>query len=155
VSNLGTAGEQGTRESAAAATAGLDPALRARIDALLDEGRDIWDRFDMEVRQKDFHPFVPADYDSVLRTLVSLRAPGLRFLEWGSATGIITIVADMLGYDACGIELDARLVDVARELARKHGSGARFAAGSFLPSAYRYRPRHGDGRLGTIGVGES
>jgi hypothetical protein len=139
----------------AAAVPALDPVLRARLHALAEEGREIWDRFDMEVRQNDFHPFVAADYENVLQALMALRAPGQRFLEWGSATGIITIMADMLGFEAYGIELDAALVDTARALAAKHGSGARFAAGSFLPSGYRYRPRHGDGRLGTIGDGES
>ena len=133
----------------------LDPVLRARLHALAEEGREIWDRFDMEVRQNAFHPFVAADYENVLQALLALRAPGLRFLEWGSATGIITIMADLLGFEAYGIELDARLVETARELARKHGSSARFAAGSFLPAGYRYRPRHGDGRLGTIGDGVS
>jgi hypothetical protein len=46
-------------------------------------------------------------------------------------------------------------VETARTLAARFGSGARFAAGSFLPSGYRYRPRDGDGRIGTIGQGES
>lgn len=133
----------------------LDPVLRARLHALAEEGRALWDRFDVEVRQNGFHPFVPADYERVLEALLPLRAPGLRFLEWGSGMGVITIVADLLGFEAYGIELDARLVDTARDLARRHGSGARFAAGSFIPAGYRYRPRHGDGRLGTIGDGES
>ena len=142
-------------DPSASPAAALDPVLRSRLMSLAEEGREIWDRFDVEVRQKGFHPFVAADYENVLQTLVTLRAPGLRFLEWGSATGVITIMADLLGFEAYGIELDARLVDVARELAAKYDSGARFAAGSFLPNNYRYRPRHGDGRLGTIGDGES
>ena len=133
----------------------LDPALRARLHAVAEEGRDFFDRFDLEVRQEHFHPFVPADYENVLAALLPLRAPGLRFLEWGSATGVITIMADLLGFEAYGIELDPRLVETARELALRHGSGARFAAGSFLPAGYRYRPRSGDSRLGTIGDGES
>lgn len=133
----------------------LDPALRGRIDALCEEGREIWDRFDREVRSRDFHPFVAADYDVVLAALLAQRGPGQRFLEWGSATGVVTIMADLLGYEAYGIELDARLVATARELAARHGSGARFAAGSFLPTGYRWRPRNGDGRLGTIGEGAS
>ena len=141
--------------NAASADGPLDPALRARLHALVEEGRDIFDRFDLEVRQKDFHPFVPADYERILRALLSVRAPGLRFLEWGSATGVIAIMADLLGFEAYGIEIDAQLVETARELARRHGSGARFAAGSFLPAGYRYRPRDGDARLGTIGKGES
>lgn len=147
---------QSSRAAArATALAGLDPELRDRLHALAEEGREFWHHFDAEVRAQDFHPFVPADYDVVLDALLALRAPGQRFLEWGSATGVITIMADLLGYEAYGIELDADLVETARALARKYGSGARFAAGSFLPGGYRYRPRNGDGRLGTIGDGES
>ena len=129
----------------------LDAPLRARMAALCDEGQALWERFDIEVRQDEFHPFVAADYDVVLEALLPLRRPGLRFLEWGSATGVITIMADLLGFDACGIEIDADLVAVARDLAQRSGSGARFAAGSFLPAGYRWRPGSGDDRLGTIG----
>jgi hypothetical protein len=129
--------------------------LRDTIAALSEEGWEIWRRFDTEVRQNEWHPFVPADYEVVLNALVSVRAPGLRFLEWGSATGVITIMADLLGFEAYGIELDPELVGVARQLAARYGSGARFVAGSFLPSGYKYRPRGGDGRIGTIGDGAS
>lgn len=129
--------------------------LQLVLDALMEEGWEIFDRFDNEVRQKDFHPFVPADYEAVLAVLRAQFRPGLRFLEWGSATGVITIMADLLGYEAYGIELDAGLVDTARELADKYGSGARFAAGSFLPMGYRWRNRDGDERKGTIGEGDS
>ena len=132
----------------------LESGLRTRLAALFDEGCDLWDRFDIEVRQKSFHPFVAADYDVVLEALLPLQAPGLRFLEWGSATGVITIMADLLGFEAYGIELDTSLVGHARDLARRSGSGARFAAGSFLPSGYRWR-RNREGRLGTIGYGAS
>jgi hypothetical protein len=77
------------------------------------------------------------------------------FLEWGSATGVIAIAADLLGFDAYGIEIDASLVDVARDLARRHGSDAKFAAGSLLPEGYEWRSPSGDPRLGTIEEGES
>ena len=132
-----------------------DAALRARLGSLCEEGWEIWARFDTEVRRDHWHPFVAADYESVLETLLAVREPGLRFLEWGSATGVITIMADLLGFEACGIELDPELVRTARELAARFDSGARFAAGSFLPAGYRYRPRGGDGRTGTIGHGTS
>jgi hypothetical protein len=107
------------------------------------------------VRQDQFHPFVAADYDCVRDALVALRVPGRRFLEWGSATGVITIMADLLGFDSCGIELDASLVQVGRDLAVRSGSKARFAAGSFLPMGWEWKPGDGDGRLGTIGRGPS
>jgi hypothetical protein len=133
----------------------LTPEVRSRIAELKDVGWDLFSRFDDEVRRKDWHPFVAAEYDLVVDTLVELWSPGLRFLEWGSATGVITIAADLVGYEACGIELDADLVDTARKLAVRFGSDARFAAASFLPTGYVYRPSDGDGRIGTIGHGES
>lgn len=141
--------------SASSEVAEPDPALRARLSSVMDEGWEIWQRFDTEVRQKDWHPFVAADYERVLQALYELRAPGSRFLEWGSATGVITIMADMLGYEAYGIELDPALVEIARGLAERYDSRAKFAAGSFLPSGYEWRPSDGDGRRGTIGYGTS
>lgn len=132
-----------------------DPALRVRLTTLFVEGWELWDRFDMEVRDRDWHPFVNADYEAVLSTLLALHTPGSRFLEWGSATGIITIAADMLGFDAYGIELDPELVRVARKLARRHASRARFVAGSFVPLGYHWSSEDGDARMGTIGEGES
>lgn len=135
--------------------ADLDEALRARLEALCTEGFSIWDRFDNEVRAHQFHPFVAADYNAVLQALLPHRSPGLRFLEWGSATGVITIMADLLGFDAYGIELDADLVTTARALAERFDSRARFVAGSFLPTGYRWQPSHGDGRTGTLGTGSS
>ncbi len=115
----------------------------------------MWSLFDAEVRQQTWHPFVPADYHRVLESLLALRAPGVRFLEWGSATGVITIAADLLGFDAYGIELDPALVRIARDLARRYQSGAHFAEGSFLPAGYRWRPGDRDARLGSIGEGAS
>jgi hypothetical protein len=132
-----------------------DPRLQARLDALCAEGRALWEEFDRTVRDAAFHPFVAADYAVVRAALPRLRAPGRRFLEWGSATGVITIMADLVGFDACGIELDAALVATARALAARHDSRARFVAGSFLPAGYRWRRRDGDSRTGTIGEGAS
>jgi len=132
-----------------------DATVHARLDALCAEGRAIWEHFDRTVRESDFHPFVAADYDAVRAALLQLRAPGRRFLEWGSASGVITIMADLMGFDACGIELDASLVATARALASRHGSRARFVAGSYLPAGYAWRSRDGDTRTGTIGDGPS
>ncbi|HYD54191.1 MAG TPA: hypothetical protein VEA99_16260 [Gemmatimonadaceae bacterium] len=127
-----------------------DVTLHARLDALCSEGRAFWRRFDATVRDHAFHPFVAADYDVVRGALLSLRAPGRRFLEWGSASGIITIMADLMGFEACGIEADAALVDAARATAARHGSRARFAQGSFLPAGYEWRSADGDPRTGTL-----
>ena len=135
--------------------ADLDRELNARINALCEEGRAFWHRFDAEVRQDQWHPFVAADYDAVRAALVSLRKPGRRFLEWGSATGVITIMADLLGFESFGIELDSSLVEVGREFASRWRSDARFAAGSFIPMGWEWRPPGRNGRHGTIGQGPS
>ena len=117
----------------------LDLEFLTRLKELCYEGWKIWSRFDLEVRGETFHPFIAAEYDTVLEALISVREPGLSFLEWGSATGVITIMADLLGFEAYGIELDRSLVEQARTLSRSWGSNAQFALGSFLPTGYRYR----------------
>jgi hypothetical protein len=135
------------------ATADAD--LHARLDAVCADGWALWERFDRTVRERRFHPFVASDYDVVRAALLPLRAPGRRFLEWGSASGIITILADVMGFDACGIEIDAALVESARAAAARHGSGARFVRGSFLPAGYEWRSADGDTRTGTLASGPS
>ncbi len=136
-------------------TSALADPLRAQLASLREEGQRIWEHFDSTVRRQRWHPFVAADYENVERTLLTLRRPGLRFLEWGSATGVITIMADLMGFEAFGIEIDPDLVDIARDLARRFRSRARFAVGSFTPTGYHWRSSTGDSRIGTIGEGRS
>ncbi len=138
----------------AGARAGIDARLSARLDAVCDDGWALWERFEAE-RRDAFHPFVPSDCGAVLAALLPLRAPGRRWLEWGSGAGTLTVLAALLGFDACGIELDAALVATARELAARHGAPAHFVAGSFLPAGYQYRAPDGDRRTGTLGAGPS
>ena len=133
----------------------IDAVQRARLAALCADGWAIYERFSNRERPDDFHPFVAADYESVLAALEPHRAAGLKFLEWGSATGVITIMADMLGFEAFGIELDSDLIRTARTLAEKFHSDARFVEASFLPAGYLWQPTGGDGRVGTIGAGHS
>jgi len=133
----------------------LDPTLRAVLGRLVNEGHELWASFDRNIRLHRWHSFVPSEYERVLDALVDLRAPGLRFLEWGSATGVIAVMADLLGYEAYGIEVDERLVSIAVETAARYESRATFVVGSFLPEGYVWHPRDGDGRLGTLGEGAS
>ena len=133
----------------------VDAALVARLDALCDAGWELFERFELEVRDKRFHPFVAADYALVRSALTAHRAPGLRFLEWGSASGVITIMADLLGYEAYGIELDGSLVATARALAARFDSKASFVEGSFLPTGFAFTPRDREPWTSTTGSGES
>jgi hypothetical protein len=132
-----------------------DDALRARLAIVLEVGWAAYEEFTARVSDHAFHPFIAADYEQVVEALWPYRNTGKRFLEWGSATGVIAIIADVLGLEAYGIELDSSLVNTSRELATRLGSGAQFVQGSFIPDGYRWRPRDGDDRTGTLGSGRS
>lgn len=132
-----------------------DTALRSQLTELLSAGWELWEEFDEGSVDRDFHPFVSADYDAVVRSLWPLKGCGGRFLEWGSATGVITVMAQMLGFEAYGIELDEELVVSARRLADRFDSSASFAAGSYLPEGYSWSAPNGDTRTGTVGSGPS
>ncbi len=62
-------------------------------------------------------------------------------------------MADMLGFEAYGIELDASLVNTARALTTRFHSGAQFVTGSFLPTGYKRLG--GPSASDTIGDGPS
>jgi hypothetical protein len=81
--------------------------------------------------------FVASDYlraYGVLRALVDQGlAPGNRFCEWGSGFGVVACLACMLGFDACGIEIEADLVAAAGLLAADFDLPVEFVCGSFVP----------------------
>jgi predicted O-methyltransferase YrrM len=81
--------------------------------------------------------FVPSDFELVYRALVAIDsarlAAGRRFIEWGSGLGVITCLAERVGFDAVGIEIEPELVDIAEALAAEHGIDTKFALGSFVP----------------------
>ncbi|MEO5798743.1 MAG: hypothetical protein ABIZ70_03400 [Gemmatimonadales bacterium] len=145
------------REQLTDPSAPLDEGTEEAVRALCTEGWELFETFSAKAGTGtgEFHPFIAADYETVLAALLPRRGAGLKFLEWGSATGVITIMADLLGFEAFGIEIDIDLVHIARDLAERHYSEARFAAGSFLPAGYEWRPTSGDGRTATIATGTS
>jgi hypothetical protein len=98
---------------------------RRRIDALEDKSRAA------------IPAFVPSDFELVYRALVKIKsaqlATGSRFIEWGSGIGVIACLATCLGYDAVGIEIERRLVNMADDLAAAQHVPTQFACGSFVP----------------------
>ena len=105
-----------------------DTPLSERATAFVEAGRS---RFSAV----DCFDFVPSDYGQVWRVLDSL--PRGRFCEWGSGHGIVTGLAEMLGFDACGIELDAALAAASRELLADFGLSARIETGDYFLSECR------------------
>jgi hypothetical protein len=83
--------------------------------------------------------FVPSDFERAYRLLHLLAstdlAAGCVFCEWGSGFGVITCLAALLGFDACGIEIEVELVEAAQQLADDFGLSVDFIQGSFIPKA--------------------
>lgn len=111
------------------------------LERLWKEADEIWDRFHAEGA---FSGFVASDYVEVYKALQQLQGRVSTVLEWGSGLGVITIMASRLGFEACGIEIEPELVEHARSLAEKHGPGAQFSTGSFVPEEYEWSPEIGD-----------
>ena len=79
--------------------------------------------------------FVPSNYENAWRILDTL--PRGLFCEWGSGLGAVTGLAEMLGFDACGIEQDHELCLRSRDLFFAHRLNATIYQGSYFESAVR------------------
>ena len=106
------------------------------FEELLLRGSEIWRDFTAR-RSGSFTRVIPADHRDARVALEEQRSRASSFLELGSGTGVITILADLLGFDAYGIEIEPRLVEASKDLAERFGSGATFVEGSFVPLEFR------------------
>ena len=84
-----------------------------------------------------FDLFIPCDHRGAYEALRAHRSRATTFLELGNAAGIVTIMADLLGFDAYGIEIEPWLVTRSIEIAEAVGSSAVFAEGTFVPVEYQ------------------
>jgi len=95
--------------------------------------KSVWEFIDEGLRRGksiDCFDYVPSNYDVVYAALSAL--PRGRFCEWGSGMGIITGLAEMLGFDAHGLELDPGLVTASRRLLADFGLSATVQTGSYF-----------------------
>ena len=99
--------------------------LTARAIEFLRDGRS---RF----RDVKCFGFVPSNYEYAWAVLNGL--PRGSFCEWGSGFGIVVGLAEMLGFQASGIELEEELAEASRALLRDHGLQAAITTGSYLDS---------------------
>ena len=106
------------------------------VAALLDQADEVHQRF-MRDNSDWGTGFFPSDYVTVYHALLAITqldlATGSAFCEWGSGLGVVTNLAEMQGWQACGIEINRDLVDEAIELAEAFDSHAEFVHGSFVP----------------------
>jgi len=107
------------------------------VAALLRAADERIERFQHDHRDDPIAAFVPSDFVAVYAAVQYVSDSGLAsgsaFCEWGSGFGVVTILAAMCHFDACGIEIEPLLVDEAQQLAEEHDSSAHFVAGSFVP----------------------
>lgn len=78
----------------------------------------------------DYFDFVPSNYGVVYAALRAM--PRGRFCEWGSRMGIVTGLAEILGFDARGIEIHAQLAAASRKLLADFGLSAAIETGDYF-----------------------
>jgi hypothetical protein len=82
----------------------------------------------------DCFDFVPSDYQAVARVLAAV--PRGRFCEWGSGMGVVTALAEMLGFAARGFEINAPLAEASRMLLADFGLTSPITTGDYLACAH-------------------
>ena len=113
------------------------PPAPAKVTKFIEDAESRIDSF-IESRLNDPIPsFVPSGFPVVYGALRHVAdrhlAPGPLFCEWGSGAGVVTCMAAMVGFSACGIEVETDLVDLAIQLARHHHLRVDFHYGNFVP----------------------
>ncbi len=78
----------------------------------------------------DCFDFVPSDYQVVYSVLDAM--PRGRFCEWGSGIGIVTGLADILGFGAYGIEINEQMATASRKLLADFGLSAVIETGDYF-----------------------
>ena len=117
-----SSGEHRVQES----TSAIPDSVKRLIHAAAVEGKGV-NCFD----------FVPSDYEAVWKVLCEIRgrfggSAQPAFCEWGSGLGVVTGMAEILGFRASGIEIDATLAEQSRELLKRHALQATIVTGSYL-----------------------
>ncbi|MFT4543100.1 MAG: hypothetical protein ACI841_001859 [Planctomycetota bacterium] len=105
------------------------------LDQLIRAGDDTWREYQAGGNAR-YHHFVPSDHFGAYGHLRGMRAKASTFLELGSGAGVATIIADLLGFDAYGIEIEPWLVEQSIDLAEEFDSSATFAEGTFVVPEY-------------------
>ncbi len=118
-----------------------DEDLIDEMELLWNDAAELWEQHQ---HAASFEGYVGSDFRAAFELLRSLRGRATTFLEWGSGLGVVTIMAARLGFDACGIEIQPELVELADELATKYHADTQFVCGSFVPTAFETDLAGGD-----------
>lgn len=97
--------------------------ISARAAEFLKDGRS-------RIKSVQCFDFVPSRYETAWAVLAGL--PLGKLCEWGSGLGIVVGLAEMLGFQAHGVEVDADLAASSRSLLRDHGLLSNITTGNYL-----------------------
>lgn len=118
----------------------LQKAIHLTDAQLLDSFKLLWadadEMWETNGNSPAYALYVSADYMAIFEKLCELRGRVDTILEWGSGLGVVTIMANRLGFDAYGIEAEPELVKLAEGLAIKYDARPRFVVGSFIPAEF-------------------
>ena len=91
-------------------------------------------------RKIDCFEFVPSNYNLVYSVLSAL--PRTKLCEWGSGIGVVTGLAEILGFETIGIEINEPMVLASRQLLADFELKSPIVLGSFfdemVDSAYYF-----------------
>lgn len=110
--------------------------LPCAVERFLHEANDRISKF-IRCNPKRETGFVPSNYVSVYFALQAIYradiSSGNSLCEWGSGFGVVSSLASILGYNACGIEIESTLINASRALADDFALPVEFIQGSFVP----------------------
>lgn len=108
--------------------------MPANVVSFLDEADRRIEAFQRDAKVPGF---VASDYVGAYRLLAAIArdhvTSGRLFCEWGSGFGVVAALASMVGFEACGIEIEPSLIVEARRLADDFALPVHFLEGSYLP----------------------
>lgn len=111
-----------------------EAALPPRVLSLITEAER---RVASILERRSLPGFVCSEFERVGRALQGIveanLATGNACCEWGSGLGVVALMAACQGFTACGIEIDAGLVDAANLFAADLGLDVEFVCGTFVP----------------------
>lgn len=87
--------------------------------------------------------FVPSRLDDIAEALRAVLPPVSgcrRLVALGCGLGAELLLAQALGYEAVGVEIDAELARRAAELAAEMGTSVRVVSGNFIPPGFAFSP---------------
>jgi hypothetical protein len=112
-------------------------ALPGNVTDFIRDAQQRIDEFTELSRSEPIPAFVPSDFAAAYVSLEAIDRLGLAtgrlFCEWGSGFGVVTGLAALTEFDACGIEIEPLLVEQARRLTEDFDLPCEFACGSFIP----------------------